>query len=281
MRLKGEVALITGSTKGIGRAIAQKCAAEGAAVVVTGRTESAGKKVVDGIVADGGRAIFVRTDVTVEADVKAAVDAAVAEYGKLTALVNNAATMEMLTGATGGEPIDGVVRDLSTEAWNAMITMVLTSQFWGCKYAIPALTAAGGGAIVNISSIASAQAVAGSAGYSAGKAALHALTRSVAIEEAGNGIRCNCVVVGTVLHGDPAGKTAEVAPKLQSSFREALKTLQMTRLGRPQDIGNLCAFLCSHEADFITAAVIAADGGLMSKMALPPVDHLNAAFAKS
>lgn len=277
MRLKGEVALITGSTKGIGRAIAQKCAAEGAAVVVTGRTESAGKQVVDGIVADGGRAIFVRTDVTVEADVKAAVDAAVAEYGKLTALVNNAATMEMLTGATGGRPIDGVVRDLSTEAWNAMITMVLTSQFWGCKYAIPALTAAGGGAIVNISSIASAQAVAGSAGYSAGKAALHALTRSVAIEEAGNGIRCNCVVVGTVLHGDPAGKTV----MLQSPFREALKTLQMTRLGRPQDIGNLCAFLCSHEADFITAAVIAADGGWMSKMALPPVDHLNAAFAKS
>ena len=263
MRLKDEVAIITGSTKGIGRAMAHKFAAEGARVLVTGRSEDLGAEVARDIVARGGDACYVRADINEERQVKGLVDEAVGRYGKLTVLVNNAASTEMLTA--GPDHLDDGVEDLSTEAWDTIIKNMLTSAFWGCKYAIPEMKRAGGSSIVNISSYTSVLGVPGVTAYSVAKAGMHGLTRAVAVDAAPHAVRCNCINVGIVL-------ATEDAHSPMSQFADVMRSLQVTRLGVPDDIANLTAFLASREAEFLTGVVMAADGGATAKMPLPSSD---------
>jgi len=241
-RLDGEVALVTGSTLGIGAHVARLFAAEGARVVVTGRDAERGRAVVDGI---EGEAVFVAADLALEDTATRLVDAAVDRFGTLTVLVNNAVD----TGTR-----DGAVTDLSDEAWAGILEVNLLAVARLCRAAIPVMAAAGHGSIVNVSSRAARRASRGLAAYSASKGALEALTRSIAVDYAEQGIRCNTVSPGYILN---ERRDAD----LSDERREQLEAMHLTRLGQPLDVAYAALYLASHEAEFVTGILLPVDGG--------------------
>jgi NAD(P)-dependent dehydrogenase (short-subunit alcohol dehydrogenase family) len=261
-RLEGKVAIITGSTRGIGRATALRFAEEGAKVVVTGRTEDAGREVETEIRDAGGDATYVRTDLAKEADVVAAVRAAGDRYGRLTTLVNNAAPTELM----GPGRLDRRVTELENDAWDSIMLVALKAVVWACKHAIPAIIDTGGGSIVNISSAASMLGTPGLDTYTAAKGALNTLTRSMAVEYAPDNIRSNCIVSGMVLSSEGAHKMME-----DPVIGGATRAMHLTRLGLPEDIANAALFLASDEAAFITGAIIPVDGGVTARMPVPDI----------
>ena len=266
-RMRGKVAIVTGSTRGIGRATAVRFAEEGASVIVTGRTEDAGREVEQEIRDAGGEATYVRTDLSVEADVVAAVQAAVDTYGGLTTLVNNAAPTEMM----GPGRADRRVTELENDAWDSIMLVALKAVVWACKYAIPEIAstvrdAGEGGAIVNISSAASMLGTPGLDTYTAAKGALNTLTRSIAVEYAADGIRSNCIVSGMVLTSEGAFQMME-----DPVIGGATRAMHLTRLGLPIDIANAALFLASDEAAFVTGAVVPVDGGVTARMPVPDI----------
>jgi NAD(P)-dependent dehydrogenase (short-subunit alcohol dehydrogenase family) len=245
VRLAGELALVTGSTAGIGRAIAVEFAAQGASVVVTGRDHARGDAVVADITGNGGRAAFFAADLTTEAACRALVDEAATHLGGLTVLVNNAA------GSVAG---DGPVGELTTEAWEAILRVDLTAPMWLSRDAIPHLRRAGHGAIVNISSRQAERASPGYAAYVAAKGGLNALTRSIAVDYARDGIRCNTISPGYVLNDRrDAGITDE--------RRQRYAAMHLTRLGTAADVAHAAVFLASPESDFVTGVNLQLDGG--------------------
>jgi NAD(P)-dependent dehydrogenase (short-subunit alcohol dehydrogenase family) len=256
------VAIVTGSTRGIGRATAIRFAQEGASVIVTGRTESDGREVEKEILDGGGRATFVPTDLANEDDVRAMVRAAVDQYGLLTTLVNNAAPTELM----GPGRLDRRVTELENEAWDSIMLVALKAVVWACKYSIPEMIKAGGGALVNISSAASMLGTPGLDTYTAAKGALNTLTRSMAVEYAADNIRSNCIVSGMVLTSEGAHKMME-----DPVIGGATRAMHLTRLGVPEDIANAALFLASEEAAFITGAVIPVDGGVTARMPVPDI----------
>jgi NAD(P)-dependent dehydrogenase (short-subunit alcohol dehydrogenase family) len=262
MRLTGHVALVTGSTRGIGRAIAVRFAREGARVVITGRTDDTGREVEAEIRAAGGDAVFVRTDLAIEDDVVAAVGAAVERYGKLSILVNNAAPTELM----GPGRLDRKVTELTNEGWDSIMLVALKAVVWACKYSIPEIAAAGGGAVVNIPSAASMLGTPGLDTYTAAKGALNTLTRSMAVEYAPEGIRVNCIVSGMVLTSEGAFTMME-----DPVIGGATKAMHLTRLGVPDDIANAALFLASDEAAFVTGAILPVDGGVTARMPVPDI----------
>lgn len=241
--MAGKVALVSGSTRGIGRSIAEHLAGQGASVVVTGRTVEKGEKVVSRIREAGGTAEFLRLDVTDEANVREVIEETVRRFGSLTTLINNAAPTEVVAGTVKD------VADYTTEEWNKVLVGTLTGNvFWASKYAWPHLSAAPGAAIVNISS---GQAIAGFKGfgaYGAAKAGVTSLTRTLAVEGAPHGIRANSVLVGRVVsgRGDSGHHTGGG---------------RLTRIGNPMDIAYAVAYLASDQAEFVTGAQLTADGG--------------------
>jgi meso-butanediol dehydrogenase / (S,S)-butanediol dehydrogenase / diacetyl reductase len=261
MRLKDEVVLVTGSTRGIGKAMVERCAVEGAAVVVTGRTEEQGQKVAGNIIASGGRASFVRTDVSDPGQIQNAVRHAVERFGKLTVLVNNAAPMEEVVGETRR---DASVVDLTPEVWNEISAVMLGGVMWSCKYAIPELIKAGGGSIVNISSAASILGTPHFSCYTATKGAVNAITRSIAVDFGAQNIRCNAIVVGFVMSGDITALLAA-----DPTFNANMRAAHLTRLGTVDDIAAAAVFLASSEAGFITGTCLPVDGGLSCRLNVP------------
>src|ERR1700749_610293 len=241
--MAGKVALISGSTRGIGRSIAEHLAAQGARVVVTGRTADKGEKVVSRIREAGGTAEFLRLDVTDEESVRSVIEEAVRRFGGLTTLVNNAAPT-----AGVAAPVKHLA-DYSTEEWHRILTGTLTGNvFWASKYAWPHLAAADGASIVNISS---GQAIAGFKGfgaYGAAKAGLSSLPRPLAVEGAGVVIRAYTVLVGRVVsgRGDSGHHTGGG---------------RLTRIGNPMDIAYAVGYLSSAQTAFVTGAELVADGG--------------------
>jgi NAD(P)-dependent dehydrogenase (short-subunit alcohol dehydrogenase family) len=241
--MAGKVALVSGSTRGIGRSIAEHLAAEGASVVVTGRTVEKGEKVVARIREAGGTAEFLRLDVTDEDNVREVIEETVRRFGGLTTLVNNAAPTEVVATT-----VKHLV-DYTTAEWERIITGTLTGNvFWASKYAWPHLAAAEGASIVNISS---GQAIAGFKGfgaYGAAKAGVTALTRTLAVEGAAHGIRANSVLVGRVVasRGDSGHHTGGG---------------RLTRMGNPMDIAYAVAYLASDQAEFVNGSQLTADGG--------------------
>jgi NAD(P)-dependent dehydrogenase (short-subunit alcohol dehydrogenase family) len=244
-RLAGHVALVTGSTAGIGRAIALRFSEEGARLVVTGRDAARGAAVVDSIHALGGDATFRAADLDHEAACRDLVEFATTTYGQLTVLVNNAVTTEA---------DDGAAHDITTDAWEHILRIDLTAVAWLCRAGIGAMLEAGGGRIVNISSRAGSQGIPRHAAYSAAKGGLDALTRSIAVDYAGHNIRCNAIAAGYVLNDV---RDRDITPER----RAQLEARHLTRVGTARDVANAALFLASDESDWITGITLPVDGG--------------------
>ena len=245
MRLAGERALITGSTSGIGRAIAQRFAAEGAAVCVTGRDQTRGDAVVASIAAEGGRAYFIPAELRDEQACDALVARSAEVLGGLTVLVNNAA---------GGDGGDGPIGAVTTEAWQAILTVNLTAPMWLTRAALVHLIGAGRGSIVNISTRQAERASRGFAAYIASKGGLNALTRSIAVDYADQGIRCNTISPGYVLNDR---RDADIDAERTARY----EGMHLTRLGRADDIAYAAVYLASTESEFVTGLNLQVDGG--------------------
>ena len=246
-RLHDEVALVTGSTRGLGREIARLFAEEGARVVVTGRNEQRGGEIVDSITAAGGEALFVPADLGDEEQCEALVEAAGLRFGPLTVLVNNAVT-------GGRDAGDGPVADVSPWALESILRVNLVAVATLCRLAIPQMLTAGHGSIVNISSRAAELATPRLAAYAASKGGLNALTRSVTVDYARQGIRCNTVQPGYILH---EARDAD----LTDERRQRLEEMHLTRLATATDVAYAALFLASREAEVISGVTLPVDGG--------------------
>jgi NAD(P)-dependent dehydrogenase (short-subunit alcohol dehydrogenase family) len=247
-RLDGKVAVITGAASGMGRASAIRFAREGAAVVVTDLNQQGGEETVAECQKAGGRAVFQLADVTSEADIKGAVERAVKEFGKLNVIFNNAG----LGGAVGK------IEEITIENWDRTLAILLRAVFLGMKHAVPQMRKAGGGSIISTASIAGLSGGAGPHAYSAAKAAVINLTRSVALEVGKDRIRVNCICPGGI-------NTPLIFKNVPGGYEAAdqfLKTIQpIPRAGSPEDIAAMAAFLASDEAEWITGTAMVVDGG--------------------
>ena len=257
MRMTDKVAIVTGSTRGIGQATAERLAAEGAKVVITGRTEEDGRKVEADIRGRGGDALFVRADLVNEEEIEALVNRTVEHYGKLTTLVNNAAPTEFTS------EFDATFAEISNEGWDKIMLVGLTSVVWVCRHAVPKMREAGGGAIVHISSHISLRGAPGIAAYTASKGALNSMTLAMAVELASDNIRCNAVVPGVVM----SGELAEAAMK-NPNFSAALESMLLTPLGQPEHVANAVLFLASDEAAYTTGSQLLVEGGSTCRLPL-------------
>ncbi len=239
-RFEGKTALITGGASGIGKAASKQLAAGGANVVIGDIQEEAGQAAVKEITDAGGNAIFVKLDVTSEDDWNAAVAKTVETYGGLTTLVNNAGIGDTL-------PIE----ETPVESWNKVIAVTQTSAFLGMKAASEALQASGNGAVVNISSMYGIVGGLGGPSYAAAKGAVRILTKNTALGWAKKGVRANSVHPGYIN-----------TPILGETDRKYLiDTTPMGRLGEPEEVANVIAFLASDESSFMTGSEVVVDGG--------------------
>jgi len=245
--LEDKVGIVTGAGQGIGRAIAEVYAREGAKVVVADFNEAAGQETVDRITAAGGQAVFQFGDVSKEASVQAMVEAAVSAFGGLNIACNSAAL------SRGSGPI----HDYDREVFDQTLEMCLTNTWLCMKYEIPAMLASGGGAIVNISSNASLRGQAYNTAYAAAKGGVNILTKSSAAEYGAQGIRINAVSPG-VIRTPGVEKYFEEQPKIAEGLKKAAV---MNRLGEPEEIAEAVAFLSSDRASFITGQILSVDGG--------------------
>jgi NAD(P)-dependent dehydrogenase (short-subunit alcohol dehydrogenase family) len=243
------VALVSGAGSGLGKTIALELGTEGAAVVATDMNLETAQATATAIVAAGGRAIAVKHNTTSLADNEAAVAAAINEFGKLTLAVNNAGI---------GDPA-AFIGEMDMSQWDHMINVNLNGVAYAMRHEIPAIKAAGGGAIVNMASILGTIGVVGvPAGYTAAKHAVVGLTKQAALEYAADGIRINSV-----------GPAFIKTPLLNNMPSEALTALAsehpLGRLGEPEEVSALVCFLLSDRASFITGSYNLVDGGYTAK----------------
>ena len=257
MRLEGKVAIISGGARGQGAAEARLFAREGAAVIIGDILDEDGLKLEAEIRELGGRATYVYLDVTEPEQWEGAVSQSVSEYGKLDILVNNAG----ITGMEGGgSPASAKIDATDTAQWDRILDVNGKGVFMGTRAAIPAMRAAGGGSIINISSIAGMIAIGPgsgrSASYAASKGAVRLLTKSTAVQYGPENIRCNSVHPGFIV-------TPMTQPFLdQPGGREwGLNQGALNRLGTPEDIANGVLFLASDESSFMTGSELVIDGG--------------------
>jgi NAD(P)-dependent dehydrogenase (short-subunit alcohol dehydrogenase family) len=248
MELKDKVAIVTGAGSGIGREVALQFAAAGARVVVSDIAEAGGQETTKQIAAKGGSALFVKADASKPGDHEALVAETVKRFGALHVAVNNAGVGG--PGAPTGEyPLDG---------WDKVIAINLSGVFYGMRYQIPAMKAAGSGSIVNISSILGQVGFRNSPAYVSAKHGVVGLTKNAAIEYAQENIRANVVGPGFIR-----------TPLLDSMSEQTLKNIAalhpMNRLGTVTEVANLVLWLASDQASFVTGAYFAVDGGYLAQ----------------
>jgi 3-oxoacyl-[acyl-carrier protein] reductase len=246
MRLLGKRAIVTGGANGIGRAIAERFAREGAAVVIADRKQDAGREAAACLVQSGGRAEFLLADVTDAEAVAGMVPAAVERLGGIDVLVSNA-----------GWSLTEDLLDLEPDAWEADLRLNLTSHYLVTRAVLPAMIAAGGGSIITISSVNALWCI-GEFGYSAAKAGLVSFTRNVAVTHGPDGVRANVICPGTI--ATEAG--AAYWDRKAGAKEKLLRWYPLGRLGRPEDVANAALFLASDESGFVTGTTLVVDGGL-------------------
>jgi len=246
MRLAGKVAIITGAASGIGRAAALLFATEGAKVVIADVDEERGRAVEGEI---GDDALFVRTDVADGAQVRALVQAAVRRFGRLTTLYNNAAPVELVNTE------DRSVTDLPEEVFDRMIAVILRGTYLCSKHAIPEIVRAGGGSVINTSTVDAIVGQGGYDAYAAAKGGVLSLTRAMAVGYARHGVRVNAILPGFV-------RTPATEPWLaRDASRRVMESLHLTRIGEPEDIARFALYLASDESEYVTGGWHAIDGG--------------------
>jgi NAD(P)-dependent dehydrogenase (short-subunit alcohol dehydrogenase family) len=248
-KLDGKVAVITGAASGMGRATAIRFAKEGASVVVADLNSQGGEMVISEIAAAKGRAVYQRTDVTSEADIKSVIDRAVKEYGRLDITYNNA--------GVGGAM--GKLESTKSEDWDKTFHILTRAVFLGIKYSIEPMRKVGGGSIISTSSVAGLRGVAGLHAYSAAKAAVISITESAAIELGHDHIRVNCICPGGIV--TPL-TVRGVAGGEEAAAKNMARMQPIPRAGKPEDIAAMALFLASDDAEWITGTSMIVDGGM-------------------
>ena len=236
MRLEGKSALITGGGAGIGSAIVHEFAAEGAKLLVAEIDEQTGKAIVDEINGADGTARFQRCDTSREGDVKSAIDATVAAYGRLDIMVNNA----------------GVAR----QDWDRTIAINLSGVYYGCKLAAEVMAAQGGGSIVNMASMLGLIGIGMEDAYVAAKHGVVGLTKNFAISQGPRGVRVNCISPGWI-----ETQMTSVIQETDAIRQQVLAQTPIPRLGRPEEVAKAALFLASDESSFVTGTALVVDGG--------------------
>lgn len=249
-RLKDKVAIVTGSTRGIGIGIARLFAAEGAKVVICGRREAKGQAVVDRITAEGGEASYHFMDITDTDSIESLFADTAEKYGKIDILVNNAANVALK---------DGRVDELTIEMWDGIFQSDLRGTFYATKCALPYLSKnEKGGSIINIGSMASCSGDIGSTAYACAKAGVDLLTQATALQYGKQNIRCNCVRPGLIVTPENEAHVPQVVKDIFTS------NIMVNRYGCPEDIGHMCVYLASDESEYVTGQIVNVDGGLNS-----------------
>ena len=245
MRLQNKVALISGGAKGMGAVEAKIFAKEGAKVVIGDVLETEGKQIEAEINETGGECLFVPLDVTDENQWNEAVAATLGRFGKLDILINNAGIFRT-----------GRVEETSSAEWDQVMDINAKGVFLGAKAAIPAMREAGGGSIINLSSVAGLVGAAYSTAYSASKGAVRLFTKSTAIQYATDGVRCNSIHPGVI----QTDMTKEAIA--DSQFKaQRLDPTPLARLGQPEDVAYGALYLASDESSFVTGSELVIDGG--------------------
>jgi len=245
-RLKGKTAFITGSGAGIGREAAILFAREGANVIVAEQSEEAGRATAELVRAEGGHATFIQTDVSDEQSVALAIARTIETYGALNILYNNAG---------GSAASDGLVTEMTIEAFWRPIKVDLFGTFLCCRFAIPELIRAGGGTIVNTTSTTALRGVPGVEAYSAAKGGVISLTQAMAIDFAEHGIRVNAIAAGGI-------RTERTAKRIAASpHAAATQGAHLLGIGHPRDVADAAIFLACDESRYITGTVLTVDGG--------------------
>jgi len=245
--LTGKVALITGSSKGIGRAIAERMAEHGAKVVISSRKAEACAAVADGIIAKGGEAVVIPANIGHKDQLQALVDQTVAKWGGVDILVANAAV----------NPYFGPSIDCPDEAFDRIMGSNVRSTFWLCNMVLPQMAARGGGSVIVISSIAGIRGTPVLGAYGISKAADTALVRNLAVEWGGRNIRANCIAPGLV-----RTDFARALWENPDILRKRVKDSPLPRIGEPDEIAGAAVFLASPAGSFTTGQVFVIDGGV-------------------
>lgn len=245
--LEGKVAIVAGASRGIGAAASRSFAEAGATVVLAARTAPAIAAIAEEINAAGGRALAVPTDATDPESVKRLVEKTLATFGRLDVAFNN----------SGAGQMPKPLADISFEDFEVGLKANLYGAFLGMKYEIPAMLAAGGGAIVNMASTAGVQGAPGMGPYAAAKHGVVALTKSAALDYGKGNIRVNAIAPGPIVN-------EQMSRLPEERLQQIARFIPLGRLGRTEEVARAAVWLCSDDASFITGAVLSIDGGRLA-----------------